>query len=136
MPAATETYSAGFPVEINAIDRQLKKLWVESGSVMTRASLMNLAVYSEEPGSLSRNTQIISKITEDHACRAILIGAKPGAKENRVEAWISAHCHVSRAGGKQVCSEQLSFLLERPTARLLPNIVFSQLDSDLPFYLW
>src|SRR5436190_5187167 len=135
MPAPTETFAPGLPVEIGKIDRELKKLW-ESGSAMTRASLMNLAVYSEEPGSLSRNTKIISKITEDHACRAILIGAKPGAKENRVEAWISAHCHVSRAGGKQICSEQLSFLLEGPSARLLPNIVFSQLDSDLPFYLW
>jgi glucose-6-phosphate dehydrogenase assembly protein OpcA len=65
-----------------------------------------------------------------------VIGANPGAKENRVEAWINVHCHVSRAGNKQVCSEQLSFLLEGPSARLLPNIVFSQLDSDLPLYLW
>ena len=136
MPAPTETFAPGLPVEIGKIDRELKKLWAESGSAMTRASLMNLAVYSEEPGSLPRNTEIISKITEDHACRAIVIGANPDAKENRVEAWISAHCHVSRAGGKQVCSEQLSFLLEGPSARLLPNIVFSQLDSDLPFYLW
>jgi glucose-6-phosphate dehydrogenase assembly protein OpcA len=97
---------------------------------------MNLAVYSEATGSLPRNTEIIFKITEDHACRAIVIGANPGAKENRVEAWISAHCHVSRAGSKQICSEQLSFLLEGPSAKLLPNIVFSHLDSDLPLYLW
>jgi glucose-6-phosphate dehydrogenase assembly protein OpcA len=136
MPAPTETFSPGLPVEIGKIDRELKKLWAESGSAMTRASLMNLAVYSEASGSLPRNTEIIFKITEDHACRAIVISANPDAKENRVEAWISAHCHVSRAGSKQVCSEQLSFLLEGPSAKLLPNIVFSQLDSDLPFYLW
>jgi glucose-6-phosphate dehydrogenase assembly protein OpcA len=136
MVAANETFAPGLPVEIGKIDRELKKLWAESGSAMTRASLMNLAVYDEAPGSLPRNTEIIFKISEDHACRAIVIGANPGAKENRVEAWISAHCHVSRAGGKQVCSEQLSFLLEGPSARLLPNIVFSHLDSDLPFYLW
>jgi glucose-6-phosphate dehydrogenase assembly protein OpcA len=137
MPAeVAPTFAPGLPVEIGKIDRELKKLWAESGGAMTRASLMNLAVYSEEPGSLPRNTEIIFKITEDHACRAIVISANPGAKENRVEAWISAHCHVSRAGGKQICSEQLSFLLEGPSARLLPNIVFSQLDSDLPFYLW
>jgi glucose-6-phosphate dehydrogenase assembly protein OpcA len=131
-----ETFAPGLPVEIGKIDRELKKLWAESGSAMTRASLMNLAVYSEAPDSLPRNTEIIFKITEDHACRAIVISANPDAKENRVEAWISAHCHVSRAGGKQVCSEQLSFRLEGPSAKLLPNIVFSQLDSDLPFYLW
>ena len=82
------------------------------------------------------NTEMIFKITEDHACRAIVISADPSAKENHVEAWISAHCHVSGAGSKQICSEQLSFRLEGPCSKLLPNIVFSHLDSDLPFYLW
>jgi glucose-6-phosphate dehydrogenase assembly protein OpcA len=136
MAAAADNVSLGLPVEIGKIDRELKKLWSETGGAMTRASLINLAIYSEAPGSLPLNTEIIFKITEDHACRAIVIGANPGAPENRVEAWISAHCHVSRAGSKQICSEQLSFLLEGPSAKLLPNIVFSQLDSDLPLYLW
>jgi len=136
MASSAETFSLGMPVEIGEIDRELKKLWAESGNARTRASLMNLAVYSEEPDSLPSNTAMIFKITEDHACRAIVINANPEAKENHVEAWISAHCHVSRAGNKQICSEQLSFLLKGPSAKLLPNIVFSHLDSDLPFYLW
>ena len=135
-PPLQHSISPGLPVEIGKIDRELKRLWAEGGGAKTRASLINLAVYSEEPGSLPKNTKIISEITENHACRAIVIGANPGAKENRVEAWINVHCHVSRAGSKQVCSEQLSFLLEGPSARLLPNIVFSQLDSDLPLVLW
>jgi glucose-6-phosphate dehydrogenase assembly protein OpcA len=135
-PSLQHSISPGLPVEIGKIDRELKKLWAAGGGAKTRASLINLAVYSEAPGSLPENTRLISEITEDHACRAIVIGANPGATENRVEAWINVHCHVSRAGNKQVCSEQLSFLLEGPSARLLPNIVFSQLDSDLPLYLW
>lgn len=136
MPAAAENYSLGLAVEISKIDRELKKLWAESAGAMTRASLINLAVYSEASGSLERNTQLIARIAQNHACRAIVIGANPAAKENRVEAWISAHCHVSKAGGKQICSEQLSFLLEGPCASLLPSIVFSHLDSDLPLHLW
>jgi glucose-6-phosphate dehydrogenase assembly protein OpcA len=136
MPAVAETYSLGLPVELGKIDTELKKLWAESAGVMTRASLINLAVYSEAPAALNENTQLIAKIAENHACRAIVISADCAAKENRVEAWISAHCHVSRAGSKQICSEQLSFRLEGPCANLLPNIVFSYLDSDLPFYLW
>jgi glucose-6-phosphate dehydrogenase assembly protein OpcA len=136
MPATTETYSLGLPVEIGRIDQQLKKLWEQGEGAMTRASLVNLAVYSEEPDSLEKNTQLIAKIAENHACRAIVIGADCKAKQNRVEAWISAHCHVSRAGSKQICSEQISFLLEGPCTKLLPGIVFSHLDSDLPFYLW
>jgi len=131
-----ESFSPGISVEIGRIDRELKKLWAEGGGAKTRASLINLAVYSDSAASLPENTRIISEITEDHACRAIVISANPGAKENRVQAWIDVHCHVSRAGSTQICSEQLSFLLEGPSARLLPNIVFSQLDSDLPLYLW
>ncbi len=134
--AAVEAFALGIPVELGKVDRELKKLWADGGNAMTRASLMNLAVYSESPGSLPSNTELVSKITEDHACRAIVISANPQANENHVDAWISAHCHVSRAGSKQICSEQLSFRLEGPCSKLLPNIVFSHLDSDLPFYLW
>jgi len=136
MPANTETYSLGESVELNAIGRALKKLWPEDESALTRASLINLAVYSEKFGSLERNTQLIARITKSHACRALVIGANRDSKENRVEAWINAHCHVGRAGGKQICSEQISFLIEGPCVKLLPSIVFSHLDSDLPLYLW
>jgi glucose-6-phosphate dehydrogenase assembly protein OpcA len=136
MPAIAETYSLGLPVEVSKIDQELKKLWQESQGSATRASLVNLAVYSEEAGSLSKNTQSMANIAENHACRAIVIEADCNAQENGVEAWISAHCHVSGAGSKQVCSEQISLLLKGGCATLLPSIVFSHLDSDLPFYLW
>jgi glucose-6-phosphate dehydrogenase assembly protein OpcA len=136
MPAVTENYSLGVPVEISGIDQELKKLWQDSAGAMTRASLMNLAVYSEEAGSLSNNTQLMAKIAENHACRAIVIEADCNATEDGVDAWISAHCHVSGAGSQQICSEQISFLLKGGCTTLLPNIVFSHLDSDLPFYLW
>ena len=136
MPAAAETYSLGTPVEIGKIEQELKKLWHEGEGAMTRASLMNLAVYSEEPGSLNNNTQLMAKITENHACRAIVTEADCRSEENRVDAWISAHCHVSSAGNKQVCSEQISFLLKGGCTLQLPSVVLSNLDSDLPLYLW
>ncbi len=136
MPAIAENYSLGQPVEIGKIDKELKKLWREGESAMTRASLINFAVYSEKPGSLEKNTQLIARIAENHACRALVIGANRHSKENRVKAWINAHCHVSRTGNKQICSEQLSFSLEGPCVKFLPSIVFSHLDSDLPLSLW
>jgi glucose-6-phosphate dehydrogenase assembly protein OpcA len=136
MPGATEEYSLGIPVEVSKIDQELKKLWQEGEGAMTRASLVNLAVYSEQAGSLNKNTQLMANITENHACRAIVIEADCAAKENCVNAWISAHCHVSGVGSKQVCSEQISFLLKGGCVTLLPSIVFAHLDSDLPFYVW
>jgi glucose-6-phosphate dehydrogenase assembly protein OpcA len=136
MPATFAQPNLGTPVELDEIEWELKKLFQQSAQTKTRASHINLAIYSEEPDSLFSNTEIVSKITENSACRAIVIRANRSAKENRVEAWINAHCHLARAGGKQLCSEQLSFSLEGPCVRLLPSIVFSHLDSDLPFYLW
>ncbi|MBA3274009.1 MAG: glucose-6-phosphate dehydrogenase assembly protein OpcA [Chthoniobacterales bacterium] len=130
------TVAIGMPVEIGKVERELKKLWEQGGDAMTRASLMNLAVYSEAADSLHVNTQLVAEIVEDHACRAIVIAADPAADEDRVEAWIAAHCHVTRAGSKQVCSEQISFALAGSLSKLLPNILFSHLDSDLPLSLW
>ncbi len=135
MAALTETYSPGLPVEVRDIDRELKKLWQQNEGA-TRASLVNLAVYSEDFSSLERNTRLVSELTENLACRAIVIAADPHPQQNHVEAWISAHCHVSRAGTKQICSEQISFRLQGPCTSLLANIVFAHLDSDLPLYLW
>ena len=136
MPAAAETYSLGAPVEIGKIEQELKKLWREGEGAMTRASLMNLAVYSEEPGSLQNNTQLMARITENHACRAIVIEADCDGGTDHVSTWINAHCHVSSVGSKQVCSEQISFLLKGGCTTQLPSIVLSNLDSDLPLYLW
>jgi len=136
MPAMTETYALGVPIKVGEIDHELKKLWQESEGAATRASLMNLAVYSEEPGSLEKNTQLMARITENHACRAIVIEGDCNAETDGVDAWISAHCHVSGAGSTQVCSEQISFRLNGGCTTQLPNIVLSNLDSDLPLYLW
>ncbi len=84
--ANAPTFATGLPVEIGKIDRELKKLWEQGGEVMTRASLINLAVYSEGAESLGANTQLVAEITREHACRAIVIAADPSASEERVEA--------------------------------------------------
>jgi len=126
----------GLKVEIGSIDRELKKLWEQGGGALTRASLVNFAVYCRGREAMVRNTGLISKLMQTHACRAILIGLEPEVAPMGVHAWIDAHCHITREGAKQVCCEQLSFLLEGDAGSLIPNIVFSHLDSDLPLYLW
>src|SRR2546429_6314070 len=135
MPAIAETYSLGLPVEVSKIDQELKKLGQESQGAAPRASLVNLAVYSEAAGSLNKNTQLMAKITENHACRAIVIEADCKAQENRVESWISAHCHVSRAGSKQICSEQISFLLRGGFMNYLCIIVFLHTECNPTIFL-
>jgi glucose-6-phosphate dehydrogenase assembly protein OpcA len=136
MLATLDTSALGMPVEIGQIGREIKKLWELDGGVSTRASLINFAVYCEGLEAMGANTEQIIAFTREHACRAILIGHDATASEPKVQAWINAHCHLSRAGAKQVCCEQISFLFEGPTKDRIPNILFSNLDSDLPLYLW
>jgi glucose-6-phosphate dehydrogenase assembly protein OpcA len=133
---ALDTTLLGQPVELGQIPRELKKLWESSGGSKSRASLVNLVVYCEGTEALEANTQLISEFTRDHACRAILVANIAEQQEPRVKAWINAHCHLPRAGAKQVCCEQITFVIERGSEELLSNTLFAHLDSDLPLYLW
>jgi len=136
MPDSITSLTQGIPVEIGKIDRELKRLWQEGEGAATRASLINFAVFCEGAETMAQSTDVIAKITAEHACRAILIGMEPNSEHVPVQAWIQAHCHLSRAGAKQVCCEQITFLLGKDGLPLIPNIVFSHLDSDLPLVLW
>jgi glucose-6-phosphate dehydrogenase assembly protein OpcA len=121
---------------VSKINRSLKRLWEQDAGVLTRASLINFAVYSEASDALNFNTELMAEVTREHACRVILLAADPLASRQRVRAWISAHCHVTHAGARQVCSEQVAFLIEGGGQAVMRNILFSNLDSDLPLYLW
>jgi glucose-6-phosphate dehydrogenase assembly protein OpcA len=131
-----DTAKLGEPVEIGQIGREIKRLWEATGSAKTRASLINFAIYCEAGEAAERNTELINEFTRTHACRALLIIAEPDAAETRTRAWINAHCHLGRAGEKPVCCEQISFVVEGRARNLIPNILFSNLDSDLPLVLW
>jgi len=126
----------GMPVEIGLIDRELGRLWESGDDTKTRASLLNLVIYTEEPEALDSNTEMIATIASQHAFRAILILSDPHAATAGARAWISAHCHLADKGGHQICSEQITFQLDGESASSLPNIVFSHLDSDLPLCFW
>ncbi|MEO7318845.1 MAG: glucose-6-phosphate dehydrogenase assembly protein OpcA [Chthoniobacteraceae bacterium] len=136
MPAI-ETLAFGQPVEVGQIGRALAKLWDSDAGATTRASLVNFAIVCRGVEAMKRNTSVISEFTSQHACRALLVGiASNGASEPRVSAWINAHCHLSRAGAKQICCEQISFLFEGHSESWMANTLFANLDSDLPLYLW
>jgi len=126
----------GTPVPVGQISRELKKLWDTGGSAPTRASLINFAIYCRSTAELAANTELVAAFTRNHACRALLICVCRDAPEPRISAWVNAHCHLSRAGAKSICCEQISFLLEGKLKGRLTNIVFSHLDSDLPLYFW
>ncbi len=123
-------------VPIGGIERELGRLWEASGEGKTRASLINLAIYSERENSLKENAAVIHELSGEHAMRAILIEADPNASGSSAEAWINMNCYLRGDKGGEVCSEQISFRLSGIAAQSLQSVVFSHLDSDLPLVLW
>lgn len=134
MSGKISTEGLGIPVEIAAIDGELRKLW-EADEASTNASLMNFLVYTEDPHELTANSKMIQKLTREHACRAVLIAMDRKAPKPSVAAWITAHCHLAH-GKKSICSEQISFLLSGYSFGRFRNTVFAHLNSDLPLVFW
>ncbi len=124
----------GKEVAIGSVDKELRLLW-EQDKASTNASLINLAVYSEEDGAILKNSELVQEITREHACRAILIGIDRDDPEASIRAWITAHCHLSH-GRKSVCCEQIAFQLTGRATGRLRNTVFAHLNSDLPLVFW
>lgn len=136
MSASLEIDACGIPVEIGKIDRELGRLWEDSADTKTRASLINFVVYTEDRRTIGQNTELIAEIAGEHACRAILVLAEPHSTVAEPKAWIAAHCHLAGKGGRQICSEQITFHLAGDSASELSSVVFSHLDSDLPLVFW
>lgn len=138
MPAAilndTDLGRLGLETPISRIDRALKQLW-EGDEAKTRASLINLAIYTEDSSLLAADNDLLDHVAAEHACRALLILALPESQPPRARAWIQALCRPYQ-GKQAVCSEQISFVLEGGDATQVQNIVFAHLDSDLPLVVW
>ncbi len=130
-PAAT----FGTPVEITAIARELKKLWA-ADETRTRASLINFAIICEGEAAMQDSTELLERFVRNHSFHALLIGINPHAAETSVNAWINANCYLPKAGAKHVCCEQVTLFVQGKVRELLPNLIFSQLDYDLPLTLW
>lgn len=120
----------GLETPISRIDRALKELW-SADEAKTRASLINLVIYTQDSSRLAEDNEMLDKVAAEHACRALLVLAVPEAGRPRARAWIQALCRPYQ-GRQTVCSEQISFVLEGGDAAQVQNLVFAHLDSDLP----
>ena len=68
MPAspALNTSVLGQEVPVARVVSALRELWSDESAKM-RASLMNFAIYSEDPSSLEHNTLLLSELTREHS---------------------------------------------------------------------
>lgn len=133
---AFDPSSLGLPVELSQIPSKLMALW-DDAEHRTRACLLNLVVYCSGTEQFASNTELISQFVRNHACRALLVGEVPSASNTpKLSAWIQAHCHVTKAGSQEICSEQITLLAEGLSQTAISNAVMSNLDYDLPLNIW
>lgn len=125
----------GAEVPLGKVEKAVRALWADDTGGKTRASLMNFAIYSEDPASLEKNTQLLADITREHSCRALLVLNDTSASGLATRAWVTAHCQLYD-GRRSVCCEQISFVIEGGSPDSVRNVVFSNLESDLPLVIW
>ncbi len=130
----------GLPVELEQIDKKLQELFgsmaTEDSSGAVRASLINFALYSEDQTHTEEDIALLEAVTNEAACRSLLISSDTKADINGAKAWLQVHCLMDKSGKKSVCTEQISFHLSGNAPGMLPNVIFSHLDSDLPLAFW
>ncbi len=130
------------PAAVADLESELSALWrsvtdaAEEGSVVMRASALTLLVFADDHGAEEEVSRVISRVTLQSPCRAVVMIAEPGASPAGLEAWVSAHCHSPSASGKQVCCEQVSIRARGNSVRDLDNVVVPLVLPGLPVFLW
>ena len=136
------TFGEPRPAHVADLEAELSALWRSAAEgppgsqTVIRACALNLLVYvkSEEEGREVSN--VVSQVTLQNPCRAIVMITDPTSSRTALTAWISAHCHLPVAGEKQVCSEEISVAASGEAVADLPSVVVPLTVSGLPVYLW
>lgn len=144
MALKLESLTGGEPreVQISDLEKEISALWrslaekSEGHEAVTRASALTLLVYveSEEEGREVAN--LVSALTEQNPCRAVIMIAQPEGAPPGFSAAISARCHLSSPGRKQVCCEQITVTARGAALEDLDHVVLPLTVSGLPVYLW
>ena len=136
------TFGEPRPAHVADLEAELSALWrsaaegPQGSQAVIRACALNLLVYVESEEEGREVSNVISQVTLQNPCRAIVMIMKPTPSRTPLTAWISAHCHLPVAGEKQVCSEEISVAASGDAVADLPSVVVPLTVSGLPVYLW
>lgn len=101
-----------------------------------RACTANIVLFSEDADAEVQASAVLDEVAIRHPSRAILAISRRAA-EQRLEAWVSARCHMADAKSlKQICSEQITVRYDGEGTRELASVVSPLVIHDLPVVLW
>jgi len=130
---------------VYAIERDLRHLWeqmaetsqAEGQEPVMRVCVLNLMVYTPGEHTAGEVSQVMAEVTTQHPSRIfVILPSKNDASAPALGAWVTALCHLSAGGHKQVCCEQIMITAEEDAIYRLPSLVRPLLVPDLPVVLW
>ena len=130
------------PADVAAIEQDLAALWKAMAAgdagqgAVTRACALTLLVYVESEEAGREVSNLIGGIIAQNPCRVVVMVVQPGVASPSLTARISAHCHLPKAGEKQVCCEQIELQACDNSVRDLDNVVVPLTVPGLPVVLW
>jgi len=134
---------SGRAVELDRIEEELVRLRYEAGGAgqegkpfAIRTSFLNLVVHAADEESARHASQVIAALPSYHPSRSLITVARPSAGESRIDAALSAHCHIAPGVEPQVCCEEVRLRVSGQAADHLHSVIEPLLVSDLPVYVW
>ncbi|MCH7804033.1 MAG: glucose-6-phosphate dehydrogenase assembly protein OpcA [Acidobacteria bacterium] len=131
-------------VDVSVIEHELKELWEQMTEVsaeedqqaVMRACVANLVVVNPAGESAGEISPMIAEVTNQHPSRVILLLSEPGSSQASLDAMVTAQCHPSGRGRKQICCEQIVIQAAGEDISRLPSLVRTLVIPDLPVFLW
>lgn len=131
-------------VNVHAIEGELRTLWeqmaettqAEGQQPVMRVCVLNLMVYAPDEHAAGEVSEIMAEVTTQHPSRIFVIRPTSGESRSPLSASVTALCHLSAGGHKQVCCEQIMITAKDDAAYRLPSLMRSLLVPDLPVVLW
>ncbi len=149
MSEPKQIINLGVPVavDVSSIEAELRALWKAASSgegegAVIRACSCNLVVFAQNRAEASMVLPVLGRLAEWHPSRSIIVYRESDEESvghpatPHVHAWISAQCSLPRAGGQQICSEEITLAARTNAISDLLNTLVSLLVPDLPVFLY
>ena len=103
--------------------------------VNPRNSVLDVIIVASESAAAESAAAALESLAVHHPCRAVIVVDKPGSRESRIDATVSAVAHP-RPGGAVSVHEQVFLHVSGPVAEHIGSLVDSLLLSDVATYVW
>ena len=138
-PSTTDTQESsdaflngqGIPVDPRDIESELSRLWGPAAERVGGPELTNPHVTR----IVLANLVVLDTVTARFPARTIVL-QRTDNPDRKIDAEVSALCHLPAPGLPQVCSERIVLRAGPRATDLLPGAVRPLLEADLPFVLW